>query len=664
MTPSQHHARAARQGGGPARSPPYLRALTPPDDPKPARRPRLAEILLAEGTVSPAELDRALESQRSRDLPLGEILIIQGAIDEAQLLDALATQFGTRVLASGECTPDPSLAGLLPAALAIRLGVVPLRRAGAALVVMTNRPDRDDDIRQALAHDGPVLLALAGRDTMQAALTRIYGKDLARLAEARTRGVYSCREWNPGRASRRWLGALLVGLAAVLLAPAVALSLLFALALCVSAANFMLKWLALHTMSRRPEVAEGATPPAPPATARRPVVTILVPLFNEPDIAANLLHRLTRIDYPPELLDVLLLIEESDRTTRQALTRASLPPWVRTIIVPPGQPQTKPRAMNYGLNFAHGSIVGVYDAEDAPEPDQVEKMVARFAEAAPDIACLQGQLDYYNPGHNWLSRCFTLEYAAWFRLLLPGVQRLGLFVPLGGTTLFFRRSVLEEMGAWDAHNVTEDADLGLRLARRGYRTEIVETTTFEEANAALIPWVKQRSRWLKGYAMTWATHMRDPGRLWRDLGARKFIGVQVQLLGTLLGFALAPVLWTLIVKLFGWPHPMDRFVPRAGYLGIALFFLASQALTIYVAWRASALPRHRRLRGWIPTLDIYFLLASAATLLGLAELLVKPFHWRKTAHGGYSEAGQAAQAMRAQTDPASSFSRTSNAVER
>ncbi|PIV75817.1 MAG: glycosyl transferase [Rhodobacteraceae bacterium CG17_big_fil_post_rev_8_21_14_2_50_65_11] len=648
----------------PARAPPYLRALPPPDAIPPPRAPRLAEILLAKGTISPEAVERALDSQRSRELPIGEILIIQGAITEAQLLEALATQFGTRVLSPGECTPDRRLAPMLPASLAIRLGAVALRRAGAALVVITDRPDRGEDIRQALAHDGPVLLALAKRADMQAAFTSVYGNDLARLAEARTAGIFSCREWDPSRASRRWLGAVLAALGATLLAPAIVLMLLFGVALCVSAANFALKWLALHKMSRpRPSTAN-STPPVHHPAARLPVVTILVPLFNEPDIAANLLRRLLRIDYPPDLLDVLLLIEDGDSTTRHALAEASLPPWMRAIIVPPGQPQTKPRAMNYGLNFARGSIVGVYDAEDAPEPDQIQKMVTRFAQVPPDVACLQGQLDYYNPYHNWLSRCFTLEYAAWFRLLLPGVERLGLFVPLGGTTLFFRRSVLEEMGAWDAHNVTEDADLGLRLARQGYRTEIVETTTFEEANAAILPWVKQRSRWLKGYAMTWATHMRDPAQLWRDLGPRKFIGVQVQLLFTLLGFALAPVLWTLIVKLFGWPHPLDRFVPRAGYLGIALFFLASQALTIHVAWRASALPRHRRLRGWIPTLDFYFLLASAATLLGLAELLIKPFHWRKTAHGRYSRDGQAAAAMQDQSDPASSFNRTSNAVER
>lgn len=643
---------------------PYLRAVT--DDQSGPARPRLAELLLEQGAIDEDQMRAALVSQRHRDLPIGEILVTQGAISEDRLLQALAQQNDTQLLPADHPPPDPALAGLLPAGLAIRLNAVPLRRAGSALVVMTNRPDRAEEIRAALAdHDGPILLALASRDRMQAALTGVYGRELARIAEARTPGPYSCRDWDAPRAFRRWMAVLLVVAAALLLAPGAVVAGLCALGVLIAAVNATLKWLALHGIDLPPPASNkaGTDPPILPFSPL-PVVTILLPLFNEPDIAGQLIRRVSRLDYPRELLDVILLIEDEDETTRGALAHADLPFWMRAIIVPPGQPRTKPRAMNYGLNFARGSIVGVYDAEDAPEPDQIRKVAQRFLDVPPDVACLQGQLDYYNPHHNWLSRCFTLEYATWFRLLLPGVSRLGLFVPLGGTTLFFRRSLLEEMGAWDAHNVTEDADLGLRLTRRGYRTEIIETTTYEEANAAVLPWVKQRSRWLKGYTMTWATHMRDPAQLWRDLGPRRFIGLQAQLLGTVLGFSLAPVLWTLVVKLVGWPHPLDAYLPTTGYLGLAFFFVACQMLTFYAAWRAAALPRHRSLRMWIPLLDIYFLLASVATILGLAELLVKPFHWRKTAHGHFSQDGQATELMQDQTLRASSFSRTSNAVDK
>ena len=648
-------ARARRSHGS------HFRAVPASAD---AARPRLAEILIDQGAITHDDMLTGLALQRHQDLPLGEILMAHGVISEVQLLRALSAQYGTRLADTGD-DPDPRLTPLMPAKTAAALNALPWRRAGAALVVLTNRPDRAEAIRAAIDHDGPVLLALAGRTRMHDLLTKSYGRDLARQAEARTPGGFSCRNWRADRALRRWLALVFLSVALAFYAPGLVVALLFGAAIGISGVNTIVKWLALQAEYMSAPFRAAADHRAP--IRRMPVVSILLPLLCERDIAGQLIDRIARLDYPRELLDVLLVIEAGDTTTREALREVILPAWMRAVIVPPGEPQTKPRALNYALNFARGSVIGVYDAEDAPEADQIRKVAKRFAEMPPDVVCLQGQLDYYNPTHNWLSRCFTLEYATWFRLILPGIQRLGLFVPLGGTTLFFRRNALEEMGAWDAHNVTEDADLGLRLARRGYRTEIVETTTYEEANAAVLPWVKQRSRWLKGYAMTWATHMRDPGQLWRDLGPKRFIGFQAQLLGAVLGFALAPLLWSLAIKLFGVAHPLDRFVSPTGYLGLAIFFLSSQALTFLAAWRASRLARHRKLRWWIPLLDLYFLLASAAALLGLLELMHRPFHWRKTAHGRYSQARAAkvpAPAATAQFEAASSFRRTSNAVDR
>ncbi len=642
-----------------------------PDLPDP--RPRLAEILIGQGIISQSQMDMALTLQRHQDLPVGEILLAHNMISEAQLLHALALQYDTYVLPKAAARADPDLAlRLLPAKRAIALNAVPLRRAGSALVVATNRPDRAPAIMDALDYSNPVLLTIVSRSQMQSLLTECYGTQLARRAEARTPGRVSCRDWKTDRARKYWSLAFLAYLLFAIVAPTPAIALIFGVALAISSGNTALKWLALQTDIQAQRHPPGPPPhrrgDAPLPLKRMPVVTILVPLFKERDITGHLIRRLSRLKYPRELLDVLLLIEDVDETTQEAVASADLPGWMRPIIVPVGQPRTKPRAMNYGLNFARGSIIGVYDAEDAPEPDQIAKVADRFLNLPPEVVCLQGQLDYYNPTHNWLSRCFTLEYATWFRLILPGVQRLGLFVPLGGTTLFFRRDVLEEMGAWDAHNVTEDADLGLRLAREGYQTEIIETTTYEEANSAILPWVKQRSRWLKGYAMTWATHMRNPIRLWRELGPKRFIGLQFQVMGAVLGFALAPLLWTLIIKLFGYAHPLDQVFPPKAYFGLVIFFAASQALTFIAVWRGSRLPRHKRLRWWMPLLDLYFLLASVASLLGLLELLTKPFHWRKTAHGHFSKEGQAKIVAKEETAdqsvPASSFKRTSNAVDR
>jgi len=365
------------------------------------------------------------------------------------------------------------------------------------------------------------------------------------------------------------------------------------------------------------------------------VVSILVPLYGECDIAPRLIRRLSRICYPRELLDVLLIAEADDMRTRTALANTALPRWMRQITVPAGTLKTKPRALNFALDFCRGRIIGVYDAEDAPAPDQIHRVVRRFHETGPDLACLQGVLDYYNPHTNWLSRCFTIEYATWFRIVLPGLQRLGLVLPLGGTTLFFRRDTLESLGGWDAHNVTEDADLGIRLARHGYRTEIIDTVTAEEANCRLLPWIRQRSRWLKGYAVTYAVHMRSPRKLLADLGWWRFAGVQILFLGTLSQFVLAPLLWSFWLPVLGFGHPLDGLAPIGFFLAVGLIFLLSEVFNIAVAMVATSGRRHRRLRPWAFTLHLYYPLAAMAAYKALWETVTRPFYWDKTAHGKF-----------------------------
>lgn len=372
---------------------------------------------------------------------------------------------------------------------------------------------------------------------------------------------------------------------------------------------------------------------APLIIARMPTVSILVPLYKEREIAARLVKRLNRLDYPKELLDICLVVEADDHVTRDTLDRIGLPGHIRQIAVPERALKTKPRALNYALDFCRGAIVGVYDAEDAPSPDQIHRVVHRFHERGQDVACLQGVLDFYNAKTNWLSRCFTVEYAVWFRVILPGLSRLGLVVPLGGTTLFFRRAALEKLGGWDAHNVTEDADLGVRLARHGYRAELIDIVTEEEANCRFWPWIKQRSRWLKGYAITWAVHMRSPAKLWSDLGAWRFFGVQLLFLGTISQFLLAPLLWSFWMIPLGLPHPMTAVASSWLVYVTASGFILSESISIAIGIYAVRGPRHRFLIPWVPTLYFYFPMAALASYKGVIELLTRPFFWDKTTHG-------------------------------
>ncbi|MCP1168881.1 glycosyltransferase family 2 protein [Limimaricola litoreus] len=526
--------------------------------------------------------------------------------------------------------PDPRLVRGFGALRALRLGVLPWRRIGGRVVILCSAPPSAEAVAQCEAAGfGPLRFASCGAPALRAALLPQLEPILLICSEARLPLVFSCR--GAGRRAL-WLVALALiwsaGLATAL-APGVALALLCGLCVVTLSINAALKLAALLTMLRPP-----ASSPALDAQSadRLPVVSLLVPLLREGRMVAPCLARLDRLDYPRDRLDLCLIVEEGDDETREALARTSLPDWAQVVVVPRGRVQTKPRALNYALFFTRGSLIGIYDAEDAPAPDQLMRVVSRFAACGPKTACLQGVLDYYNARSNWIARCFTLEYASWFRVMLPGLQRLGLVVPLGGTTLFLRRHAIEAVGGWDAYNVTEDADLGVRLARHGYRTELIDSVTLEEANARAWPWIKQRSRWLKGYAMSWGVAMHDPARLWRELGAWRFFGVQVLFLGTLAQFALAPLLWSFWLFPFGL-HPIEPLLPEGSLGALVFVFLGTEAITYGVAALAAHRAGHARLALWAPALQIYFPLATVAMWRAIWQLLRCPFHWDKTRHG-------------------------------
>jgi len=362
-----------------------------------------------------------------------------------------------------------------------------------------------------------------------------------------------------------------------------------------------------------------------------PKLTLLVPLFHEENSLPGLLAALNALDYPTESLEIHLLIEEIDTQTAQALQNLTLPAHIRALCVPRDWLQTKPKALNFALPFCRGEIVGIYDAEDRPEPDQLQNVVRKFNQMPPDVACLQGQLDYYNTSQSWIARCFTIEYATWFRVVMHGVAAINLPIPLGGTTLFIRRAALDKIGGWDAHNVTEDADLGIRLHRFGYRTRIITTTTWEEASATPSRWIRQRSRWLKGFAMTWASQMRAPYQLWADLGTGGFLAVQVLLLAGLGGFLAAPIYAMLWAMVFGLPI----FNPDALPLSLRVFFstglIAGQITNFAVMVRATK--GRRWLLTSFPSLVFYWPMASIAAYKAMAELIFAPYYWDKTSHG-------------------------------
>jgi len=362
-------------------------------------------------------------------------------------------------------------------------------------------------------------------------------------------------------------------------------------------------------------------------------VTILVPLFKETTVLPRLVKTLEKLVYPRELLEIKFLLEEVDTLTADALSQLTLPEFIECITVPKDWLQTKPKAMNYALPQCTGDILGIYDAEDRPDPDQILKVVDHFQAAPANVACVQGYLDFYNSRSNWIARCFTIEYATWFRVILKGLQNIGLPIPLGGTTVFFRRSILKEIGGWDAHNVTEDADLGMRLARFGYRCEMVNTTTWEEANNVPIAWIRQRSRWLKGFAMTWSTHMRNPAQLYRDLGFTGFISLQVILLGGLSAFLAAPMFWALWLVQFSIPVFSVDAIPTILWWTFAIVMICGQMVMLTAIFRATMHQHLRHLTPYILALPFYWPLGMLASYKAVVELFFAPFYWDKTFHG-------------------------------
>ena len=604
--------------------PPNVTAVA--DQLRPLREP--ARSLVRRGDLDPGTARAAQDLAEAEGLELADILSTRFSVSQRSLL--LATHSGpvAQIVDLVLQPPDPVLVRKLGAARCLTWTVLPWRRIGECVVILAPRAEvYQRHLPQLEAIFGTVRLALCTSDEITGTVSRQFQPDLVAYAETRLPLHRSSRNWNARKALVGTLAATCAMIGLTILSPTAVLTVLTIVAVA----------LLLLIGAVKTAAACFGHAPVPPADrlpqGELPLITLLIPLYREKAIAEHLLTRLEALDYPRERLDVCLVLEDNDHTTRDALSRIRLVSWMRAIVVPKGTLRTKPRALNYALPFARGSIVGVYDAEDAPATDQLQIVAATFASADPEVACLQGILDYYNSSANWLTRCFTIEYASWFRVVLPGYARMGLVVPLGGTTLFFRRDVLEELGAWDAHNVTEDADLGIRLARAGYKTVFIPTVTEEEANGRFWPWVKQRSRWLKGYGVTYAVHMRRPVQLWRDLGPWRFFGLQVLFAGTLSQFLLAPLVWSFWLIPLGLYHPAAALLSGPAFATLAVLFLLSELANFAIA--ALALRRARKgwLIPWALSLQLYFPLGAVAAYRGLMELTWKPFFWDKTMHG-------------------------------
>ncbi len=371
-----------------------------------------------------------------------------------------------------------------------------------------------------------------------------------------------------------------------------------------------------------------------------PRYTVLVPLYREGAMLPVLLEKLGGLDYPVDRLQVLLLIEEDDRDTRLALDTLDLGSQFEVVLIPDSPPRTKPKACNVGLTRATGEFCVIYDAEDRPEPDQLRKAVAAFRHTPDWVVCVQAELQYWNPWTNGLTRCFAAEYAMNFSLVLLGLDRFHLPIPLGGTSNHFQMSALCDLGAWDPHNVTEDADLGVRIARRGWTARMMASVTEEEANSHLGNWLRQRSRWIKGYLQTWLVHMRSPVRLFRELGPRQFFAFHMTVGFSTFTTLVNPIFWflTLTYLVTGPQHIEKLFPPAILYLGLASMLIGNLLVLYYFMIGCMERGLYRAVRTML-VVPLYWAAMSVAAYKAILQLLrpTRRHYWELTRHGLVSE---------------------------
>jgi cellulose synthase/poly-beta-1,6-N-acetylglucosamine synthase-like glycosyltransferase len=362
-----------------------------------------------------------------------------------------------------------------------------------------------------------------------------------------------------------------------------------------------------------------------------PIYTIMAPLYREARSVPGLIAALRALDYPLEKLDIKLIVEADDSDTRDALAKLKLEPPFQVIVSPDVGPRTKPKALNVALPFARGAFTVIYDAEDRPAPDQLRRALDSFVTHDDSLACVQASLVIDNTEDSWLTAMFTAEYAGQFDVFLPALSRLEMPLPLGGSSNHFRTATLRAVGAWDPYNVTEDADLGVRLARFGYQSVAISSPTYEEAPARFGLWLRQRTRWFKGWMQTWLVHMREPRRLRRELGLWPFLTVQLIVGGNVLASLVHPLMIGWLMAAFIVETPLWTSQAAAALFGAAI---VSGYVTSVVIGAAGLFRRGLSAHSWVLLLvPIHWPLLSFAAWRALYQLIRDPYLWEKTEHG-------------------------------
>ncbi|MHB8719332.1 MAG: glycosyltransferase family 2 protein [Candidatus Dormibacteria bacterium] len=602
----------------------------------------IGHLLLRRGLIDRHALRDSLRQQKVESRPLGEVLVARGSASEEDVWKTLGDQWGISLGDLDSHWIDMKVASRLTAVDSIKYRMLPIRAIGdSAIVAMADPFDlrARNHAERCLGHR--VVPILAAPAAIRRRQETVYAANLLEDSASLLQTVQpeaSAHELTTPEQRKVGIG---IAVASFILAVS------FGGHFFIGVAGAVVALYALVVSFRTYVIVRGSryqdvfrvTQEEIDALTELPVYTILCPLYREAGVLPQLVDACAALDYPASLLDVKLLLEADDVETLDAVTHYPLPPYFDVVVVPADGPRTKPKACNYGLQFARGEYVVIFDAEDIPEPDQLKKALATFRRSEPDVGCVQAKLNFYNPRQNILTGWFALEYTSWFDFFLPGLVDLGMPVPLGGSSNHFPTSLLRELNAWDPNNVTEDADLGMRLHRSGYRTVIMESTTLEEANSDFVNWVKQRSRWGKGYAVSWLVQMRHPVDLLRAVGWKNFLAIQLTLGGTFGVAVLNLAVWFLTLL---WAAAQFNFIaylfPTYIYYVGMIELIFGNFFFLYMGVWSCQYRKSWELTRVALLAPLYWLMMSLAMLKAALQLVTKPTYWEKTVHGLYEHA--------------------------
>ncbi len=587
------------------------------------------------GQPLPPELDFLVQQGVSGDRLLGSVkaspagvepldaLLAEGIVSEDHYYRALAQHLGCAFYHG-----EPPFARHFDAVKALRCGVGPLAEPdGGPRAVIAPRAQSVPRLIEAsvAGHLDPRAFAIASPQRFSALVRMRHGKAilahaLARLPDSLSakRGMSRAQVAAFGLAATVAFALGAANIHALTAAASLALWLLFSASIVLRSAAAV-----AHADDGRPDML---------SDDELPVYTVVVPVYREEGVIEDLVRALDGLDYPKSKLDIKLVAERRDHETLSRITGLRLPARYELVVAPPGEPPTKPRALDLALAAARGELLVVYDAEDAPSPEQLRLAASRFARD-PGLDCLQARLTIRNARDSWLSKLFAAEYAVLFDLINPGLCALDLPIALGGTSNHFRVSSLTAVGGWDEWNVAEDADLGIRLARFGYRIGSLNSDTSEEAPHEFLNWFRQRVRWQKGWMQTCIVHGREPIRFLTALGRLRAACATALILGAVLSALFWPAfaIDTLIRALEArhdapaWREATDVFTYILALAGV-------WALTV-PAVVAAKLRRLDLTAKDLALAPLYYLLVSLAAWTAIVDMAVRPHHWAKTEHG-------------------------------